>query len=408
MGNSALWWIVCVASSMISGFAIVGVLVLRRRMEPLASLAVIVSGALSALALVAIARAYMRADALLYAFAFELAAVGGGYSLASTLLFKFVKPLTPLVLPADPPSADPRVSVMVTCCIEPQHYDPGATAGMLESLTQEGLLEQSVGGLPFLFFAHKARYRAVDDSSPARPELEELARRLQEALAEHDVVVDWASCSADSRLAVRVAEAISEGHTKLIVTTLAVAPSTHLQRAVQEADDLVPEAGWASLVHAESLVASDRILEMLADRVMTQIEGATKPGVVLVGHGQPEEREKRSPVMSEGETVFLSRLRVSLAERGLGEDSVRIAWSEWVEPGVTSQVRHLAALGGDRILVVPAVFPLDTLSTRIDLELAAAQAHLDESVTTMVLPAWGADDAVVEELKTLVLRAMNA
>lgn len=404
MASSAIWWVIAVSSSLVGGVALVGVLVARRRWEPIAAAVVVVCGMAGAYSLAAIGQAYARVDAAFYALAFELAALGGGYALASTLLHKLVKPLhAPVVSEASP--VDARAAVIVACCVEPPHYDPRATAGMLQSLTDEGLLDLSIGGQPFLFFAHKTRYRSLNDISPSLEEIVEVARRLHEALPSDVAVTDWAGCSGDGRLANKVAAAVRRGHRRIIVSELSVATSVHMEAALTDLDSL--ELGEARVVRTERVTDSETVPDMMVERISTAIHGAGMPGVVLVGHGQPEQRAKSRPEFEEAETVFLSRLRVLLTESGIQDEHVRTAWAEWNEPGVTQQVRHLAALGCDRIVVAPAVFPVDTLSTRLDLKMAAEQAHLDRSVEVITLPGWGADDAVVAELARLALEALE-
>lgn len=407
MIEPAVWWVIAVAASLLSGTAVVWLLIGRRRTEPFAAVTVVVFGAMAAYALTMIASSYARADAVFYAFAFEIGAIGGGYALASTLLFNLARPLQQPPMEVSAESVDSRTAVILMCCIEPAQYDPRATAGMLQSLTDEGLLELSIGSLPFLFFAHKARYRGMGDASPSRPQLIEATRLLQQRLGDDVAVVDWASCSGPARLALRVSAAVRRGHSRIVITRLAVAPSVHMVAAHQELDGLRLQDHGISIADAERVVRSDRVPEMLVERTMSAISDSAFAGVVLVGHGQPEERARRAPEFGEDETIFLSRLRMLLVDRGLPDDRVRIAWSEWTDPGITSQVRHLAALGCREILVVPAVFALDTLSTSIDLGLAAQQARLDPAVSIHVLPAWGPDPAVIEELAEVTLAAME-
>lgn len=406
MNQTAFLWIVAVSGSMVSGFAVVCLLVAPRRLESFAAAIAIAGGAASAYALARVGVVYQRADAILYAFAFALAGLGGGYALASTLLFRLAHPLSPPPVFDDDPPRDPRAAVLVTCCVEPPRYNPASTARMLLALTDEGLLEASIGGLPFLFFAHKTRYKGLDDRSPSLSQLVSVAERLQAALIDEAVVVDWATCSGPDRLPVKVAAALRRGHRRVLVANLAVATSVQMESARLETDALHPEAYGASVVDITSISSSDRIPELLVKRVQGAAGDAAAAGVVLVGHGQPEERARRRPAFGEAETVFMSRLRLLLNEHGVPNDRVRIAWSEWMEPGVTSEVRHLAALGCERIIVVPAVFPLDTLSTSLDLGLAARHARVEDSVQVTVLPGWGADDIVVDELKRLVLETV--
>jgi protoheme ferro-lyase len=64
---------------------------------------------------------------------------------------------------------------------------------------------------------------------------------------------------------------------------------------------------------------------------------------------------------------------------------------------VTSAVRHLAALGCDRVLVSPAVFPLDCIATQLEIPLMIRQARV-ESVPVVMLPTWRDDEGVITAL----------
>jgi protoheme ferro-lyase len=122
-----------------------------------------------------------------------------------------------------------------------------------------------------------------------------------------------------------------------------------------------------------------------------------------VGHGQPEARAKRYPRFDEEETAFLSRVRMSLIGSGVLERSIRVAWAEWRSPDVTSAVRHLAALGCRRVIVLPGAFAVDTIGTRLDLEMAVRQARVEDSVSVVTLPAWSDDEAVIGEMADRVI-----
>jgi protoheme ferro-lyase len=392
-------WIVLLGGALVAGAAFVGVLVLRPRSELILSVAGIGSFALSAYALVAVASIYARADAVLYAFAFMIAGVVGGWSLASTSLGRLAAPLVEIERPQALPPDTGKAAVIVLACVEPPFYDPRITAGMLNALADEELIEPSIGTLPFLFFAQKTRYRAVGGSSPAYGELVSFSESLQSELEGMPVAtVDVATCSGEGRLAARVMEAVKAGHRKVIVAELTVADSLHIAAAKQEADALrLPDFGVA-VSYTDALGSSEPIIEMLASRIVATCDELPTSGVVLVGHGQPEERAHRNPSYDEEETAFLSRLRMKLIDGGLPESNVRIAWAEWRTPDVTSAVRHLAALGCRRVVVMPGVFTLDTIGTRLDLELAVRQARVDESVLIVTLPAWRDDEVVRREL----------
>jgi protoheme ferro-lyase len=392
-------WIVLVFSAVVSGAAFVAVLVTRPESEALMALLGVAAFGFSAYSLVVIAEVYVRIDAVLYAFAFMIAGIAGGWSLASTFLERLAQ--TPRQVEAGPGAAEATgtAAVIIVACIEPHRYEPRSTAGMLQSLADEELLEPSIGTLPFLYFAQKARYRAVGGTSPAYQELIAIAERV-ELLVDPEIVgrVDHASCAGERRLAARVMEAADAGHTTIVIAELAVGESLHLAAAKREVDALRLETLGVRLVYTEPLSSSERLVAMLARRVLIAAGAPDQTGVVLVGHGQPDSRAHRNPAFDESETAFLSRVRMQLVDSGIPEGNVRIAWAEWRSPDVTSTVRHLVALGCRRVAVLPGVHPLDTIGTRLDLELAVKQARVEDAVSVITLSAWRDDDALLGEI----------
>jgi hypothetical protein len=57
--------------------------------------------------------------------------------------------------------------------------------------------------------------------------------------------------------------------------------------------------------------------------------------------------------------------------------------------------------------VVPAAYPLETISTLLDFSAAARSARVDQSVAVTSLPAWRDDDQVVAELAARVTEALS-
>lgn len=402
-------WAVLVFSAVAAGASFVAVLVVRRHAEFIVAVAGVGSFGLAAYTLFAIATIYERVDAVMYAFAFFAAGIVGGWSLASALLDRLATRPSRLSPPSELPDDNGSVAVIVLSCTEPRVYDPAVTAGSLRTLSEEGMIEPSVTTLPFMFFAQKTRYRAIGGISPAAGELTAIAERLESALANAGVTrVDVAACSGARELSARVLDAVESGYRTVVVSALAVAESSHQSSAKQRTDALRLEALGIRIAYTDALGTAERLIEMLRDRVLATVADKSETGVVLVGHGQPESRAKRHPRFDEEETAFLSRVRMSLIGSGLPERSIRVAWAEWRSPDVTSAVRHLAALGYRRVIVLPGAFVVDTIATRLDLEMAVRQARVEDSVSVVTLPAWSEDDGVIGEMASRVLAELQS
>lgn len=403
-----MWWLALIVGPLISGAAFVGMLASPKRIERALFLPAVIGLGVAGASLVAIATLYERFDALLYSLAFVVAAMAGGYALASISLGYLATRSPTFELSPREGSSDAHPFVVVSICAEPKVYSARATAEVLQHLTDEGLLETSVGVLPFIFLSQKSRYASVGGASPAMGQLQSIAEQLQTSLAPYDAVVHPATCRGASRIAGVVAQAVNAGHRRIVLVQLPVVSDANLNAAITEVAALRAETHGVDVHDAGVVGTSDRIIAMLAERIAdAAAPDPARAGVALVCHGQPIERAHSNPAYDDGELLFVNRLRLVLTERGFAETNVRPAWAEWSDPDVTSTVRHLAATGCTRVIVCPAVYPLDSLATRIDLEAAVRQARTANGVTVLTLPAWKDDPAVVEALRALVADALD-
>jgi len=397
--DTTFMWVALVAGAVGTGASFVGILVARRSYEPLYAATGLASFVLCAWGFGDITVVYDRLDAIVYAFIFGLAGIAGGYALVSTLLAWLASRERSVELPPTLPDALPQAAVLLLSEVEPPEYSPSTTAAALEGLSEEGLLNASIGVLPFLFMAQKTRYRAAGGVSPAARQVEAVADRLARVLGDAVGTVESAWCEGERSLVSRVADAVERGFRTIVVVEAIVADSLEVDAAKRAVDALRLEESGVSIAYSEPLWRSERVASLVTNRALAVAGDLAAAGVVLVGQGQPEDRSRDRRDFDEQETAFLNRVRMLLLERGVPEQSVKIAWADWRAPEVTGTVRHLAALGCRRIIISPACFPLDSITTLLDLQLSVRQARVDETVSVVTLPAWHDDEGLVAELR---------
>jgi protoheme ferro-lyase len=410
--QSALIWTALVVGAIGTGASLVGILVSRRSLEGFFALLGLFFFVACSWGFGGVTLTYDRLDAVIYALVFALAGIVGGYALISTLLGWLAKRATIGVpaIPAPLPADTGKTAILVLGEVEPADYSPTATAAALEDLAEEGLLSASVGVLPFLFMAQKTRYRAAGGMSPAARQLDSVAEKVETLLArrESSGKVESAWTEGEQSLASQVAGAVTQGFRDIIVAEATIGESLEVDIAKREVDALRLGEVGVSVTYVGPLWSSERIAGLVANRILAIAGDESTAGVALVGQGQPEDRARDRRDFDEQETAFLNRIRMMLLERGINDQYVRIAWADWRSPEVTGTVRHLAALGCPRIIVSPACFPFDSITTLLDIQLAVRQARVDESVSVVTLPAWHDDSAFVEELRAEISFALDA
>lgn len=400
-------WVALIVSAVVLGASTVAVLVVRRSVEPLFAVIGMTAIVTGAWAFALISESYTRLDAVLYSVAFALAAAIGGYALASTLLGVLARTDSATLLGVDLAPDTGAAALLIVGEDEPIAYDERATASALDRLSDEGLLHASIAILPFLFMAQKARYRAAGGTSRAARQLDSLAEHI-ETSSPSSVFGRIGSASLEGRRGIdhAVVDAVRQGFRRIVVAEAMVSAPLELDRGKRRVDALRLDEHGVHVAYTEVLSDSDRVAALVTARIVDVVGDAAVTGVVLVGAAQPDVRSRDHRDFDERESSFLNRVRMRLIEHGLAETHVRIAWAEWRTPDITSALRHLAAMGCLRIVVSPACFPLDTIQSTLDVEIAVRQARLDPSVAAITLPGYSGDPAFAEEIRGRALRAL--
>ena len=408
MNQLVVYWFALVGGAVLTGLSIVGLLIAERALEPVAAVSSLLGFVAAAWGFGLVANSYQGADAITYAGVFGAAAAAGGYALGSTLLAHLAFRAKRPSLPDSLPEAEARPAIVLLSEFEPVTYSARATAAALDDLADEGLLEASIWVLPFLFMAQKTRYRAAGGTSPGSGELAAVAERLAASLDSKGISqIDIASCDGERALSLRIAAAVERGFRTIVVGQSFIAESLEIDRAKREVDALRLSERGVTVSYADSLWSSARCTSLVTAKALAAAGDPASCGVVLVGQAQPTERSRVTAAFDQQESRFLNQVRLLLVEQGVLEERVHIAWADWRSPDVTGSVRHLSALGCRTVVVVPACFPLNSITTMLDVPLSVRQARVDEDVTVLTLHAWHDDPGLVEALRAAVIAALD-
>jgi protoheme ferro-lyase len=401
-------WAALFAGSILAGYATCAALVARRRAALIAMLVATAAGLAAVAAVVGVARLSGRADATVAATFIAMGGYLGGFALAATLVPAWTRlPPLPGPVPADPqPASDGSPAIVLVAGGQPETYDPAVLTHSYSMLAGTDVPVPPDAVRVFGYMSERVRYRSAG-LSPARPVALSISRQMAERLrdAGHTGPVTTAWLEGTPRLADVVHRLASQGSRDVIVVSLGVAESLPLDRARIEAEAVARPGAGVRLCYTHSLWADESLAHLVAGNVLAALPRGPRPtdGVVLVGLGQPWQWDRENPRSCEQETFFLQRVRAALVTAGTPEANVRTAWLDWQDPGVTEVARHLAALGCERIIVVPATTCADTLETIVDLPSAVEQADLDPGIRVQVLHGWGENEIVADALTRAVL-----
>jgi protoheme ferro-lyase len=398
-------WIALVAGGLVAGMGIVAALCLPVGRESLGGVLSLAGFFMSAWGLGRIIATYGGAQTPIVAAAVATAAVVGGFFVASAMLPLLAR--RPAPRPLSAPTGR-RTALLLLSDAEGETYQVADTALELLALQDDGVLDLGIVATPFLFTAHKARFRAIGGRSPARRQTIQIAEALERALAGLEIAhcgVAW--CSGEQSLRDRVDELSAAGYSRIVVQPLSVAESIEMHRAKSLLDQSRPEDAGVQIHYAPPLRTAPSIAGLVARRISVGLAEPEETGVALVAHGQPEGRAHLNPTFDEDESAFLNRIKMIASEAGIPHANLRLAWTDWRDPDLTSSVRHLAALGCRRILVSPATYPVDGIATLLDMPMAIRQARVEPAVSVVMLSTWRDEYEVIEALRDAVLEALR-
>jgi len=398
-------WLELLLGSVLGGAALVWAMVLPRRFAVLAALAAAVPGVTALGAVRSVGAHYQTAEAIGAAVFFLFAGGATGYALSAAALPGIATRRTPRVCAAVEPHARP--AVVLLACTDPERYDPRAVALLGVELVHDGAIDIPLFTTPLVYLAQKARYRTFGGHSPGPGLARTVATAVTAALPGVGVHLAWTYDRPT--LAEAVADLSACGAERVAIVVLGTVDSTPVERSLAAVHTDRADTALPALCVAPSLWLESPLTERLAGRILESIGNPRErpTGVVLVCAGQPPVAGTDRSGAAAEDTYFNQRVRMLLAEAGIEDARVRVAWIEWQQPDLTESVRHLAALGCTRIVVAPSTIALPTVSTSLDVRHALQTARLPEGVETTVLDVWGDDPVMVDAVVRSALEALR-
>ncbi len=386
-------WAGLVGASLVAGASFAGLLSTVRERESLAVLACTFAVAAGALCLNAIIQTYHAPSAILAAGLIVLGSLVGGYGLVAALLGYLKHEPEHVHLPD--PGNPPRILALLLAEVEPEKYEPAFAKHRLTEMAEAGVSGTNMIITPILFAALKARYRAAGGSSPELAQARSIVEKI-EAMLDNDEFVGplLVRCLDGTSLPNLVSAAAQSGYRGVVSAGVDVGESYGIDREKCGVDALRLDESDFPVVYAQPLWASDRLAEMVADRILAVATEPQRTGVALVLHGQPAKRERTHSVFDVHESAFANRIRLLITEAGIDSERIRLCWADWIEPGIATTVRHLAALDCARVLVVPCCHPFENLNTLLDFPVEIKRARVPDSVHVVQLSPWKDDPSL--------------
>jgi hypothetical protein len=189
---------------------------------------------------------------------------------------------------------------------------------------------------------------------------------------------------------VAVIQALNEGASRIVLAEVFVTQSNHTLEGEQMVEALHPEEYGASVAFTKPLWDSETMHRMFVDRANAVLMGTPKEkvGVLLVGHGQPDEWDKEFATETKQEKAFKEGIMRAFVEDGYRAENLSVAWMEFKKPKPASKIKELIANGVEKILFYSASISADAIHSQCDVPDLVYAANVPDEVTLINMGAW--------------------
>jgi sirohydrochlorin ferrochelatase len=287
---------------------------------------------------------------------------------------------------------------------EPETYNPIGWINQFNEFDEQEIDFIPMIARPFFFNALRNKYLEVGKSGH-RMMHGQMIEALEAAYrAEGDQTTKFYLSFLDDnpRPDAAAIQALNEGASRIIVSEVFLTISNHTAEGEHQINELEIEDRFnIPVIFTGPLYDSDLLKSMFVERANANIGDTPKDkvGILLVGHGQPDEWDVEWPTETEHEIGFRMDVIALLIADGYDPDNVSLAWMEFKEPKPAEIIEVFLDNGIEKLLFFSAAISADSIHSQYDTPELVYEADFPEGFPVINLGAWNADPIVISAIK---------
>jgi hypothetical protein len=335
-----------------------------------------------------------------------------GYTIqAKSFLSRKETPTLPAIKRQVGDHGDGHTAVIYLTHGEPETYDP---IGWLNQFRE--LDEYKVPFVPYLarpcfIYQLRRKYLQVGRSNHRQMHQRMLHRLEGEfRLAGDDTTQLYLSFLDDNpHPDAAVIQALNEGASQLIVAEVFVSESNHTIEGRQLIEKLDLKRYLISVRYSGPLWDSATLHCMFLERARVHLGATekTKVGVLLVGHGQPDEWDILFTKQTKNEVQFRQFIMELFIQDGFKPENLSLAWMEFKNPKPAEIIEQFVKNGVEKVLYFAAAISADSIHSQYDIPELVHKARVPKEYPLLNLGAWDDDPLVIQAIKEKIIVVMH-
>jgi len=396
-----LKWVLLVILAVLLGFLVVEYMTVHPlEMSTYLLLSAIVGFAICVL----IALGFAHKRLLPIALVVTVVAFLAGYTITTeAFLAREDKRPVPELIRAKGDPGDGHTAVIYFTHGEPETYDPIGWINQFNEFDDQGIPFVPLVARPFFVYQLRNAYLKVG-SSHHRQMHYQMLQSLEEAYrqAGDETTHFYISfLDDDPRPDAAVIEALNDGASHIIVSEVFLTISNHTAEGEELIEALSVEEYGATLEFTGPMYDSETLRSMFVQRANENI-GNTDPekvGVLLVGHGQPDEWDIEWATETEQEIGFRKGVLEDFEQAGYNPENLSLAWMSFKQPKPAPKVEEFAANGVQKVVFFSAAISADSIHSQYDIPELVYEADVSDELEILNLGAWNDDPIVIQAIK---------
>ncbi len=312
------------------------------------------------------------------------------------------RPVPPLTRKADDPGLG-HTAVIYFTHGEPETYDPIGWINQFREFDKQKIPFVPLIARPFFLHNLRKSYLKVGKSEH-RMTHHKMIQLLERAFREEgdDSTRFYLSfLDDDPRPDAALIQALNDGASQVVVSEVFLTVSNHTAEGEEQIESVLQQFPNLPVANTGPLYDSLTLQQLFVQRANANLGGADKSrvGILLVGHGQPDEWDREWPTETEHEISFRLQVLERLAEDGFLRENMSLAWMEFKVPKPARKVEEFAQKGLERVLFFPAAISADSLHSQYDIPELVEKARVPADYPLINLRAWNDDPIVIQAIK---------
>lgn len=311
-------------------------------------------------------------------------------------------------LPDDPGSG--HTAVVYFTHGEPETFDPIGWINQFREFDEQKIPFVPFIARPFFIYALRKKYLMVGKSDHRSTHIK-MIRSLEEVFQrEGDIHTRFYLSFLDDnpRPDAAVIQALNDGASRIVVSEVFLTDSNHTAEGKDQIASVLRNFPHIPTRYTGPLHDSLTLQRMLLDRANRNNSFADKEkvGILLVGHGQPDEWDREWPTETAQEIGFRLDVLKHFESDGYKVENISLAWMEFKEPKPAEKIEQFIKNGVQELLYFPAAISADSIHSQYDIPELVHKAKVPKGFPMKNLGAWNDDPQAICAIKEKIDAAL--